>query len=99
MEMNREELEKKLFEAQQRISELERELYGLRASLSKSSSWKFDQKISDEWLTRTISDFSENNDLTMVARVRGKTVIDSSVIEELKIEKKEIQLKVVLILA
>jgi hypothetical protein len=92
--MNCEELERRLFEAHQRISELERELSALRANLSKSTSWQFDQRISNEWLTRTVSDVSADNELTMVSRLRGKTVIDSSVIEELRIEKKDIQLKV-----
>lgn len=87
------ELERRLLEALERISELERELYELRSSLSKSNTWKFDQKISNEWLGRTISDVSDtqNNE---GSRVRAKTVIDSSVLEELRIEKKDIQLKV-----
>jgi hypothetical protein len=87
-------LAQKLLEAEERIRELEEEIHTLRKYVTKQI-WPRDQRIpADKWLTRTISELSEEKHEEIEFRRRAKTVIDISVIEELKIKKIDIQLKV-----
>lgn len=83
------ELEKKLSEAYERIRELENVIAELKAGMMPSQTWKIDHNRNDEWL------LDKDTITEQQSRIhRTKTVIDSSVIEELRIEKKDIQLKV-----
>jgi hypothetical protein len=91
------ELALKLFQAEERIRELELEIQTLRKYVTKQM-WPVTHRIpSDQWLTRKPSDLSTEEKQSheeIEFRKRAITVIDTSVIEDLKISNKEIQLKV-----
>lgn len=83
------ELEILLNESKKKNQKLENEIKELRNILSKQILSQDSSRISSEWLKKEEIKEDDGN-----GRYRSKTIIESSVIENLRILKEEIQLKV-----